>query len=394
MSQEDAADKKREDHPQQDDAASGDDAETKDGSKDGDKSKEEKSADKEDKGPPLWKRPLFWIVAIAIAAVLILGGLLWWLHARQYESTDDAFIDAHIVRLSPQVSGQLTWVAAADNRHVRAGQLLAVIEPSGPQAQLEQAQAGVAEADAGIAQAQGKWIAAQAQWREALANARAPAAEAGNSARDAARYGTLASLDEAAAADTQLDKARTQAASASAQADAARRQIATARANMLVAQEGIQSAQAQRRAALARVSQANVTIDDLRIKAPIDGQVVQRNVNVGSTVSPQSQIMAIVPDQIWVTANFKETQLTRMGLGQHVDIKIDAYPGQTFSGHVDSIQRGAGQAFGILPPQNATGNYVKVVQRVPVRIVFDRMPDPRRWPIGPGMSVLPRVKVR
>jgi membrane fusion protein (multidrug efflux system) len=95
-----------------------------------------------------------------------------------------------------------------------------------------------------------------------------------------------------------------------------------------------------------------------------------------------------------VTANFKETQLTLMRLNQHVDIRIDAYPDQKFPGHIDSIQRGAGQAFGILPPQNANGNYVKVVQRVPVRIVFDQMPDPRRWPIGPGMSVSPRVKVR
>jgi membrane fusion protein (multidrug efflux system) len=103
--------------------------------------------------------------------------------------------------------------------------------------------------------------------------------------------------------------------------------------------------------------------------------------------------MAIVPDQIWVTANFKETQLTYMHPGQHADIIVDAYPGVHFDGHVDSIERGAGQAFALLPPQNATGNYVKVVQRVPVRLLFDH-PDPRRWSIGPGMSVSPRVKVR
>src|ERR1700733_2819518 len=106
--------------------------------------------------------------------------------------------------------------------------------------------------------------------------------------------------------------------------------------------------------------------------------------------------MAIGPDAIWVTANFKETQLTHMRIGQHVDISVDAFPDVPFEGHVDSIQRGAGQAFALLPPQNATGNYVKVVQRVPVRIEFDAKngPDPRKYPLGPGMSVVPTVKVR
>jgi membrane fusion protein, multidrug efflux system len=395
MSQEEADDRRQEDAEDSDNKSAPKD-DTSDSGNDDKPSDNQDDNDKDDKPkrPPLWKRPLFWLIALIVAAVVLIGGFLWWSHARKYESTDDAFIDAHIVRLSPQIAGQLVWVAPSDNRHVKAGQLLAVIEPSGPEAQLEQARAGVAEADAGIAQAEGRLIAARAQWREAIANARAPAAEAGRTARDAARFGNLAGLDRAAVADTQLDQARTQARSAAAQAAAANRQIATARANMLVAEKGIAAAQAQRKAALARVSQARVTTGDLRITAPIDGQVVQRNVNVGSTVSPQTQMMAIVPDQIWVTANFKETQLTHMALRQPVEIRIDAYPDESFPAHIDSIQRGAGQAFGILPPQNATGNYVKVVQRVPVRIVFDRMPDPRRFPIGPGMSVVPQVKVR
>ena len=125
--------------------------------------------------------------------------------------------------------------------------------------------------------------------------------------------------------------------------------------------------------------------------------MVNRLVNLGSYVGPGTQLMAIVPDRMWVTANFKETQLTLMKRGQPVDIRVDAFPSIVFHGHVDSVQRGAGQAFALLPPQNATGNYVKVVQRVPVRIEFDRRqgdPDPRRYPIGPGMSVTPTVKVR
>ena len=131
----------------------------------------------------------------------------------------------------------------------------------------------------------------------------------------------------------------------------------------------------------------------LRITAPVNGQVVNRQVDVGSYVSPGQQLLAIVPDEMWVTANFKETQLKHMRIGQPAEIKIDAYPAVKFHGHVDSIQHGAGQAFALLPPQNATGNYVKVVQRVPVRILFDGS-EWRKYAIGPGMSVVPTVKVR
>ena len=146
----------------------------------------------------------------------------------------------------------------------------------------------------------------------------------------------------------------------------------------------------------AQIAQARVTLGNLELRAPVAGQVVNRSVNVGSYVSPGTPLMAIVPETMWVTANFKETQLALMRPGQPVSIKVDAYPDVEFRGHVDSIQRGAGQAFSILPPQNATGNYVKVVQRVPVRIAFDLKngPDPRKYPIGPGMSVVPTVKVR
>jgi membrane fusion protein (multidrug efflux system) len=121
--------------------------------------------------------------------------------------------------------------------------------------------------------------------------------------------------------------------------------------------------------------------------------VTQSSLALGTYLQPGQQIMAIVPIDVWVTANFKETQLAHMRVGQPVDIRIDAYPNVKFHGHVDSIQHGAGQAFGILPPENATGNFVKVVQRVPVKIVIDR-PDPRDYPLGPGMSVTPRVEVR
>jgi membrane fusion protein (multidrug efflux system) len=343
--------------------------------------------------PPPYKRPIFWIVVGIIAAVLIVGGILYWLHARRFVTTDDAFVDTHIVRVAAEVQGKLTHVASADNRHVGAGALLATIEPQGPQASLAQAQAQVAQADAQIQQAQAQVISARAQRAQAVASARDPAAQAARAHRDLDRYLTLRQIDAAAVSGTQIDQARQQAASADAQAAAARRQIDEGDAQIAVAGKQIKAARAQRASALAQARQAQVTFGYLALRAPVSGQVVNRSVNTGSYVSQGTQILAIVPDQIWVTANFKETQLAHMRLGQHVDIKVDAFPDVEFAGHVDSIQRGAGQAFALLPPQNATGNYVKVVQRVPVRILFDR-PDPHRYAIGPGMSVVPTVTVR
>ncbi len=343
--------------------------------------------------PPPYKRPVFWIVIAIIVVVLIVGGTLYWLNKRQYVSTDDAFVDTHIVRIAAEVQGKLTHVAAIDNRHVAAGALLATIEPQGPQASLAQARAQALQADAQIQQSEAQVVSARAQRAQAVDQARDPAAQAEKAQADLARYLALQRLDPAAVAATQLDQARQQARSAAAQAAAARRQIDNADAQIAVARKQVKAAVAQRGGAQAQIAQANVTFGYLAIRAPVSGQVVNRSVNTGSYVSQGTQLMAIVPDQIWVTANFKETQLTNMRLGQHVDMSIDAYPGVDFEGHVDSIQRGAGQAFALLPPQNATGNYVKVVQRVPVRILFDR-PDPHAYAIGPGMSVVPTVKVR
>ncbi|UAK26377.1 HlyD family secretion protein [Sphingomonas nostoxanthinifaciens] len=355
---------------------------------------EDKGDDKpENDKPPLYKRPLFWIVGGIVLALLIVGGILYWLHARRYVSTDDAFVDAHIVRLSAQTSGKLVRVPDYDNRHVPQGQLLAVIEPGTPAAQLEEAQASVAQADAQIQQSQARVISAQATLRQQAANAIAPAAQALHASHDYQRYAALQRLDPAAAAATQVEQARTQAESNNAQALAAQRQVDTARADVAAARKEVKAGYAQRAAALARVREAEVVTSYLRVVAPVAGQVVNRQVNVGSYVAPGQQLMALVPETMWVTANFKETQLKNMRPGQHVDLRIDAYPGVVFAGHIDSIQNGAGQAFALLPAQNATGNYVKVVQRVPVRILFDGA-EWRRYAIGPGMSVVPRVTVR
>jgi membrane fusion protein (multidrug efflux system) len=360
-----------------------------------DESDDEKD-DGDDKKPSVFKKPLFWIILVIVVGGLIIGGVLYWLHARQFESTDDAFVDTHIVRLAPQVAGTLVQVADIDNRHVEAGRLLAVIKASGRDAQVAEAQANESQARAQFAQAQAQVTAAEAQRQQAAAQARVPMAAAIKAQQDLARYEALLRLDPSAVAGQQLDQARATARQTAADAAAAREQIDTATAQISVARKQVGAAKSVIDARRAQVDQANVTIGDLRLTAPVAGQVVNRSVNVGSYVAPGTQLMAIVPDTMWVTANFKETQLTLMKIGQPVDIHVDAYPGVDFKGHVDSIQRGAGQAFALLPPQNATGNYVKVVQRVPVRIVFDAKngPDPKRYPIGPGMSVVPTVKVR
>ena len=363
---------------------------------DKDKDSEDQDNGDGEKKPSLFKKPLFWIILIVVVAALAVGALLYWLHSRQYESTDDAFVDAHIVRLAPTVAGTLVQVADVDNRHVDAGRLLAVIEPAGPEAQLAQAQAGVQQAIAQQQQAEAQVTAAIAARNQAAAQARAPLAEAQKAASDLARYQSLVRIDPNAVAGQQLDQARAQARSTAAQAAAAQRQVDDADAQIAVARRAVSAAGAAIDAKKAEVKQAQVTVGDLRLTAPVSGQVVNRQVNVGSYVAPGTQLMAIVPDRMWVTANFKETQLALMRIGQPVDIAVDAFPDVKFRGHVDSIQRGAGQAFSILPAQNATGNYVKVVQRVPVRIEFDLQhgADPRKYPIGPGMSVVPTVKVR
>ena len=357
------------------------------------KAPEEREAEKK---PSLFSRPLFWIILVGVVAVLVIGALLFWLNARQYESTDDAFIDAHIVRIAPTVAGTLKEVADVDNRHVEAGRLLAVIDASGTEAKVSEADANVKQAEAQFEQSRAQVTAAEASRDQAAAQARAPLATAAKAAQDLARYQALQRIDPTAVAGQQLDAARAQARSTAADAAAARRQVDSAAAQVAVAQRQVSAAQALVQSRRAQVSQAQVTLGDNRLVAPVSGQVVNRQVDLGSFVAPGTQLMAIVPDHVWITANFKETQLRRMRIGQPVTIKVDAYPDVEFKGHVDSVQRGAGQAFALLPPQNATGNYVKVVQRVPVRIEFDAKngPDPRKYPLGPGMSVVPTVKVR
>ena len=359
---------------------------------------------------PITKKPIFWIGIVLVLAALV-AAFLYWRHSRQFETTDDAFVDAHIVRLAPQVAGVLQTINAPDNAHVVPGQVLAVIEPSGPTASLNTARANLLQSEAALAQAEAQReqqranvTAARATARQQQANIGVPAADRVRAGRDLARYLEAKQANAAAVANITIDQARASVQQAGAQLNAAAAQASNAGANIVVAERQVRAAEANvtaARAAVAanraRVDSALVTIGNLKLTAPVAGHIASRTVNVGSYVAPGTQVLAIVPDQIWVTANFKETQLSDMRIGQHVDIKVDALPNTKFEGHIDSFQRGAGQAFQLLPAENATGNYVKVVQRVPVRIVFDLdhgKPNPLNYPVGPGMSVSPRVKVR
>ena len=361
------------------------------GDEDGDKKNDDKDGDKPKK-KGLLQRP---ILLISMATVLILAlifGVIFWLHSRDFESTDDAFVDTHIVRLAPQIAGRVTKVLVNDNQLVGPNQPLVTIDSADVSTRVAQANAQKSQAQAQVDNARVQIAANQASYEQALADARADAAQADNAARDLARYRTLQALNPAAVAQQQLDQAETQARQTAAQRDSALK-AAKARADQVTASRTqVASGEDQVRAAQAVVDEANINLGYARIVAPVFGHIAQKTVAVGNYVQAGAQLMAIVPLNVWITANFKETQLALMRPGQKASIKVDACPKAKFDAHVDSIQRGAGQAFGILPAENATGNYVKVVQRVPVKLVLDN--PPKDCPLGPGMSVEPKVRVR
>jgi membrane fusion protein (multidrug efflux system) len=341
----------------------------------------------------LLHRPAVLIVAgVAVLVVVVLAASLWWLHARHFESTDDAYVDTHVVRLAPQIPGQVVAVAVDDNQLVRVGQLLVTIDPSGMQARLAQARAQRALAQAQLGNARGQILVNESIRWQSQADAAAAQAQASIAALDLDRYERLAVINPAAVAQQQLDQARATERLAAAQRDAAARATQARAAQVAASRSLADAAIHQVDAAQAQLDEAAINLDYARIEAPIAGHVAQTSVAVGQYVQPGTQIMAIVPMQLFITANFKENQLRYMRPGQAVSVAVDACPAAAIHGHVDSIQRGAGQAFAILPPENATGNFVKVVQRVPVKIALDDVPSDCL--IGPGMSVEPQVRVR
>jgi membrane fusion protein (multidrug efflux system) len=337
------------------------------------------------------RRPVVTAVIAIAALAVIIGGVLWWLQARRYESTDDAFIDVHMTRVAPQVAGRVLRVAVDDNQEVKPGEPLVEIDPADYQSRLDQALANQATAEANLAQAQAQQTVVQADAEQARAQVGVAEANATNAASQLRRDQPLAERE--VISRQQLDNDTANARSTAATLIAAQKRLASAEAQLSVAAAQVAAAQASIKAAAAQVAQAQLNLSYTRVAASEGGRVARKNVATGDYVQVGQNLMALVPSAVWITANFKETQLDLMRAGQPVDIRVDAYPEKTFHGHVASFQPGSGAVFSLLPPENATGNYVKVVQRVPVKIVFDDPLDPGR-PLGPGMSVVPSVKVR
>ncbi|HEY3786539.1 MAG TPA: HlyD family secretion protein [Steroidobacteraceae bacterium] len=346
----------------------------------------------EPRKPSLLHRPRALIAIGAVLLVLLAVGAIWWWHASGFENTDDAFIDARTVRVAPRVSGQVSGVLVTDNQFVRAGQVLAEIDPADTQSVLDQAAAQQSQADTALGQAQADVQVAETQRKQAIAAESGADAQALNAEQDLRRYRALKASTPQAVAQGQLDQAIAAARSAAAQRESAREQIRGADAQIVAARAAVAGAEARLETSHAQLHQAQLNLGYTRVLAPVDGHIARRTVAVGSYVAPGQELLAIVPLQVWVTANFKENQLARIRPGQSVTVHVDACPGVDLDARVDSIQRGAGQAFALLPAENATGNFVKVVQRVPVKIVLEDLP--RNCPLGPGMSVEPSVRVR
>jgi membrane fusion protein, multidrug efflux system len=335
------------------------------------------------------RHPVATVAVVVAAVLLVIGGIAWWLYARHFESTDDAFVDARIATISSQVSGMVTELAVNDNQEVEAGALLLKIDDRDYRAALAQAAAQVEQASATVNNL-GDQIDAQS----------ARIDQAKNQASQAEAAVTFAQQENSRAQDLLAKQAGTQqtAQQTSSNLRQAQSSLAAAQANEVAAEKQIAVLRSQRDTASGQLdqaraaqTQAETNLARTDITAPVAGRATKISVAVGNYATPGQALMMFVPRTLWVTANFKETQLTYMRPGQPADITVDAYPGRTFRGHVQSLQSGSGSVFSLLPAENATGNYVKVVQRVPVKIVFDAPPDVF---IGPGMSVVPTVRVR
>ena len=313
----------------------------------------------------------------------------YWLFLRPYESTDDAFIDGNVIGIAPRVVGQVTQLLVVDNQRVQPGDLLVQIDPRTFQAGLAQAQAALAAAQTRLEQAKTQVLADAAKLDQERAGIVAAQSEADRATADLKRF---ESVDNRAIPRSQFDQAVAQVRSDTAALEAARSRVKAAEAQQAVSQAAIETAKAEVERNQAAVRQAQLELSYTKVVAPTNGFVTHRTVEAGDYVQAGQALLAVVAPDMWVTANFKETQLRRMQPGQPVTIHIDAYPNHTFHGHVDSIQRGSGARFSLLPPENATGNYVKVVQRVPVKILFDGVLG-SNLALGPGMSVEPKVRV-
>jgi len=342
--------------------------------------------------PPQLKRIYAWRVTIGIvmAVALVATVIYYFIYLAPYESTDDAFIDGYVTMISSRVAGPVTKLLVADNQEVRTGDVLAEIDPRDFEAGLAQARADLAAARSRLDQARAQVEVSRAGVAEAQASVAAAGAENQRATNDLQRY---ESVESRAISKSALDQAQAQAQSADARLAAARSQTEAAGSEVTLSEAGVGTAAAAVQQAEAKLQQAELNLSYTKITAPRDGRITARTVQQGNYVQPGQILLILVPKEVWVVANFKETQLTSLRPGQPAELCVDAYPNRKFKGRVDSLQSGSGARFSLLPPENAVGNYVKVVQRVPVKITFDE-PLPANLDIAPGMSVTPKVRIK
>lgn len=310
------------------------------------------------------------IAAVIVTILVVLAGF-YIAHEMRYQSTDDAYVETTTVNVSPRVSGQIEEVYITDNQHVNAGDLVAIIDDDDYKIKLEQADSMYEKIKLDQANAKANLIAADS----AIALAK----------KDLDRYTKL--YQQGAVSKQTLDAAQVKY-------DDAKAGLTQAKQALFSDNNGNTVADANLRSAKAAKDKAALDLSYTKVYAPQSGTVSSRRVEKGMWVSAGSPLFTLVPEEVWIVANFKENQLTNMKPGQPVDIKIDTYPNKVFKGKIDSIQRASGAKSSLFPPENAVGSFVKIVQRIPVKIVFTEKIDTSKYNIVPGMSVVPKVKVK
>jgi membrane fusion protein (multidrug efflux system) len=326
------------------------------------------------------------LLMIAIAATTV----SFVMNGGASQSTNDAYVEGRVVRISPKVSGQVLVLHVDDNASVNAGDVLLEIDPADYQAKVDQAVAAVAATESAVEQAKAAILRAEAAVGEAKAASRAAETDAKWRASDYRRY---LAMGTDGISEQQLETAKAAADAADDQREAAVKKLDAAGAELNVAKTNVSTAIAQVAAAKAQLQFAQLQLQYTRVIATESGKITNKNVEQGAFVGTGQPLMAIVPDDKWVIANFKEVQLERVRVGQAVTVRVDSFPDVRLRAHVQSLQSGTGSRFQLLPPENATGNWVKVVQRLPVKIVFEAgQPELQR--LAQGMSVEATVDTR
>jgi membrane fusion protein (multidrug efflux system) len=347
-------------------------------------------------GRPPQRRRMVLLIGLIILLVIVVVGAIYWYLTRNQVSTDDAFIDGRAVMISPHLSAYVTELAVNDNQRVRKGDLLVQLEQSNYLAARNQAAGQLTAAEAQLDSARAFYEKAQTMYPAQLEQAQGQLEQAqGQLYLAQSEYDRQHSLPRAATSQQSIDASTAnlqQAQGQVKQAEAQVKQAGLVQQNLEQARAQVAQLEGQVQQARAALDQAEINLGYTRITAPQDGWVTKRNVEMGNFVQSGVQIMAVVAPEVWVTANFKETQLDGMRPGQQVRIRVDAYPELKLAGHVDSIQLGSGSRFSAFPPENATGNFVKIVQRVPVKLDIDSGLDPS-VPLPLGVSVVPTVLV-